>query len=54
MYRINESDFTVYVTSLFSNSGYIASNERMVGEWWIGNDVDESSRGIIKFTIPAT
>jgi predicted GNAT superfamily acetyltransferase len=30
-----------------NNSGSIASNDRMIHEWWVGKDVEESGRGLI-------
>jgi hypothetical protein len=32
--------FVVYLTTLFSNLDYIASNERVISKWWIGKDVE--------------
>jgi hypothetical protein len=39
--------FLVYLMTLFQNSEYTASNERVTGEWWIGKDVEGSDHGLI-------
>jgi hypothetical protein len=41
--------FAVYLTTLFSNLGYIASNERVISEWWIGKDLEGSGRLILRY-----
>jgi hypothetical protein len=38
------------ITTLFSNSDYIASNEGMASEWWICKYFDENSSGLIQDT----
>jgi hypothetical protein len=30
-----------------SNLDYVALNERVIGEWWIGKDGEEISHGLI-------
>jgi hypothetical protein len=34
--------FIVYLRTLFNNSDCIVLNEGMIGEWWMGNDVEGS------------
>jgi hypothetical protein len=31
----------------FSNYDYMASDERVISEWWIGKDLEENGRGLI-------
>jgi hypothetical protein len=38
--------FVVYLTTPFSGSDYVASNEGVINEWWIGNDGEESGCGL--------
>jgi hypothetical protein len=45
--------FVVYLTTLFSNLDYIASNERVISKWWIGKDVERSDHGLISGANPA-
>jgi hypothetical protein len=45
--------FVVYLTTLVSNSDYIASNEGVVSEWWIGKDVEGSVHGLISRYYPS-
>jgi hypothetical protein len=42
----------VYLMTLFSNSDYTASNERLISERWNRNDVEGSGRGLFQCTIP--
>jgi hypothetical protein len=43
--------FIVYLTTVLNNSDYIASNESVISEWWIGKDVEGCDRGLIGGTI---
>jgi hypothetical protein len=36
-----------FLRRFFSNSDYVASNERVISERWIGKDVEESGSGLI-------
>jgi hypothetical protein len=39
----------------FSNKDYIiTSNDRVISEWWIGNDLKESGRGVISRYYPGS
>jgi hypothetical protein len=38
----------VHLTTLFSNYDYTASDEWVIDEWWIGNDLEGRGRGLIK------
>jgi hypothetical protein len=51
------SSSNLYFCSLFTNASfrnfyYMASNERVISECWIGNDFEESGRGPVFNTIP--
>jgi hypothetical protein len=39
--------YVVYLTIRFINLEYMESNERVISEWWIGEDFDGSGRGLI-------
>jgi hypothetical protein len=45
--------FVVYLTTLLSNWGCIASNESVISEWWIGKDLEGSGCDLIFGTITA-
>jgi hypothetical protein len=45
--------FVVYLKTLFSNTNYTASNERILYKWWTGKDVEHSDRDLILGTIHA-
>jgi hypothetical protein len=34
--------FLVYLTTLFSDSDYIATNETVICEWWVRKDLEEA------------
>jgi hypothetical protein len=45
--------FVVYLTTLFSNEDYTASNDRAVSEWQIGNDLEGICRCLISRCYPS-
>jgi hypothetical protein len=44
--------FVVCLMTLFSNLDYIAPNEGMISEWWIGKDLEGSDRVLILMYYP--
>jgi hypothetical protein len=40
--------FVVYLTILFSNVHYKASNERVIGKWWTGKNFEGNGHGLIR------
>jgi hypothetical protein len=44
--------FVVYLTTLFSNEDYLASNEKVISELWIENDLEGSGHGLMLKTTP--